>query len=217
MIITPTQYKGRLKYNPIIVSGTLWDDVVWKMPVCPELINADDGTMFTNGLANEISVATRLAWRGPQFWSENNKEESAIYSEEQVDPALSRIHKYFNIDPDEIILGPELLRDPDFEDETSWTKTGTIADGVATLPSGTYVRDKFSGIDGPGTYTVTLNIISNSGTIDFYGDNGGEAVLFSGTGIQTADFVTIENSQFATIHQPSGDSVIEWASVKKIL
>jgi len=91
------QYAGRLKYTLATVSGTSWDNYVLKAPVCPDLINADDGTLFTAGVANELSNATWRAWSGDQFWSSDDKEEIAIYATVQVDPSLTKINKYFGV------------------------------------------------------------------------------------------------------------------------
>jgi len=52
------QYPGRTRYHATIVSGTTWADYVITLPEAPELIAADDGTWFTDGVANEVNLAT---------------------------------------------------------------------------------------------------------------------------------------------------------------
>ena len=83
--------------NPTVVSGTTWDDQVWKFPICPTLKYADDGTIYTGYVPNEIPAAIRRAWAGDQFWSDNVKEQAAIYATVQVEPNLTKIDKYFGV------------------------------------------------------------------------------------------------------------------------
>jgi hypothetical protein len=128
------------KYVLTTVSGSDWSDWVHKFPRHPELISADDGTLFTSSVPNEIGPTQRALMVGDQFFFDANIA-LVIYATVQVDPALSKIYDYFGLEQTDEI------------DET---------DGIEIIESAT-IGSNLSVSDG--IYAAVLSGVSNENRI----------------------------------------------------
>lgn len=81
-------------YHFDIISGSDWTDLVIKAPLAPELMAADEGTLFTTGVANEIDQTALGGMTGDQFFFSESKG-MAIYDADLSGTDLERADRYF--------------------------------------------------------------------------------------------------------------------------
>lgn len=77
-----------------IVSGDGWADYVIKAPLAPSLLAADDGTLFTTGVANTLDAVDLAAMTGDQFFF-STRRGAGIFREYLTGTALIKADRWW--------------------------------------------------------------------------------------------------------------------------